>query len=141
MGKRRIDASFVEILFTKPSFILSYETGDHVGVYSENLIETVEEAERLLNLPPDTYFSIHTDKEDGTPLGGSTLTPPFPPCTLREALTRYADLLSAPKKACYMQSRLSVFYLLPCEYQVSDDQMHVFFFFAVCFNCIGSLCF
>lgn len=25
--------------------------------------------------------------------------------------------------------RLSVFYLLPCEYQVSDDQMHAFFFF------------
>ncbi|KAI7733572.1 hypothetical protein M8C21_005174, partial [Ambrosia artemisiifolia] len=78
---------------------LSYETGDHVGVYCENLTEVVEEAERLIGLPADTYFSLHTDNEDGTPLGGPTLQPPFPPCTLRKALTNYADLLSSPKKS------------------------------------------
>ncbi|KAI7733578.1 hypothetical protein M8C21_005180 [Ambrosia artemisiifolia] len=78
---------------------LLYETGDHVGVYCENLTEVVEEAERLIGLPADTYFSLHTDNEDGTPLGGPTLQPPFPPCTLRKALTNYADLLSSPKKS------------------------------------------
>ncbi|KAF5804773.1 putative NADPH--hemoprotein reductase [Helianthus annuus] len=78
---------------------LSYETGDHVGVYCENLIEVVEEAEKLIGLPADTYFSLHIDNEDGTPLGGPTLQPPFPPCTLRKALTNYADLLSSPKKS------------------------------------------
>ncbi|KAC9955884.1 hypothetical protein R6Q59_035699 [Mikania micrantha] len=75
-----------------------YETRDHVGVYCENLVEVLEEAERLMGLPSNTYFSIHTENEDGTPLGGPSLQPHFPPCTSRKELTNYADLLSSPKK-------------------------------------------
>ncbi|MFS7916542.1 putative NADPH--hemoprotein reductase [Helianthus anomalus] len=82
---------------------LLYGTGDHVGVYCENLIEVMEEAEKLMGLPADTYFSLHVDNEDGAPLGGPILQPPFPPCTLRKALTNYQILLKS-----FIQERLAL---------------------------------
>eukprot|EP00842_Homolaphlyctis_polyrhiza_P002148 jgi/Hompol1/2934/HPOL_003059-RA len=75
---------------------LTYQTGDHVGVYAENSPVEVERLAAALNITDlDRVIDLVANPDSHTP-GAKK---PFPtPCTLRAALTSYVDLSHLPKQ-------------------------------------------
>ncbi|GAB4821850.1 hypothetical protein N2152v2_008896 [Parachlorella kessleri] len=92
---RGSDRSCVHVEVDVSGSDIAYEAGDHVAVFAENSASVVEAAAKLLGLPLSHCFQLVQ------PLGNPHCLPePFHgPVTLRCALARYADLLSAPSKA------------------------------------------
>lgn len=82
-----------------PATRTSPPAGDHVAVFAENSDAVVAAAAATLGLPLDYCFrlSLPSPNKHSLPepaVGG--------PLTLRRALARYADLLSAPNKAALL---------------------------------------
>jgi len=86
-----------------------YEAGDHVGVCVENSPDVVAAAAAALGMSLSTCFKLRLPPGNA----GSLPEPPKGPVTLRFALARLADLLSAPSKAAL--SALGAFASDPVE--------------------------
>ena len=86
--------SCVHIEFDISGSGMTYQPGDHLGVFAENAFPVVQQAAACLHLPLDYSFTLSIPT--GAP---ASLMEPFPsPCTLRTALSKYTDLLSPPRK-------------------------------------------
>jgi len=74
------------------SDLLTYEPGDHLGVFPENDTAVVEYAAKILGVDLDAVFSIYpvTGKELSNKVVG--------PTTVRQALLQWCDLTNPPRK-------------------------------------------
>ena len=82
--------SCVHIEFDISDSGITYQPGDHLGVFAENSLPVIQRAAACLRLPLDHSFSLSVP--EGSPV---SLPQPFSnPCTLATALAKYTDLLS-----------------------------------------------
>jgi NADPH-ferrihemoprotein reductase len=73
---------------------LTYETGDHLGVFAENAPDVVDRVCKLLKVSKQTPMELV--RRDDAP---KSLLPVFPgPISVGIAVARYADVLSMPRK-------------------------------------------
>ena len=73
---------------------LTYEIGDHLGVFAENAPDVVDRVCKLLKVSKQTPMELV--RRDDAP---KSLLPVFPgPISVGIAVARYADVLSMPRK-------------------------------------------
>jgi len=71
---------------------ISYEPGDHLGVFPENSMSIVEEAAKRLQVDLSATFSLFAaNAKDPKPFIG--------PCTVQQALLQWCDLTNPPRKS------------------------------------------
>ncbi len=86
--------SCVHVEFDISKSGITYQPGDHLGVFAENSLPVIQRAAACLHLPLDHSFILSIP--EGSPV---FLSHPFPnPCTLAAALAKYTDLLNPPRK-------------------------------------------
>eukprot|EP00475_Leptophrys_vorax_P035715 TRINITY_DN5919_c0_g1_i1.p1 TRINITY_DN5919_c0_g1~~TRINITY_DN5919_c0_g1_i1.p1 ORF type:complete len:620 (-),score=164.24 TRINITY_DN5919_c0_g1_i1:103-1764(-) len=78
--------------FEAPKNLLSYKTGDYLGVFPQNRPEIVNSYLDHMGVNPDQVFAL-------THIVGEKKSPFPTPCTVRDYLTHYADLTGPLKKA------------------------------------------
>lgn len=105
----RSDRSCLHVELDISDVDVIYETGDHVALLPENCSEIVEAAGASLGVSLDTVFSLEIPESNP-----QDLEAPFPgPVTLRNALSKYADLTNPPQKSSLKM--LSAFATDPIE--------------------------
>ena len=73
---------------------MQYKTGDHLGVFAENGKDVTKRVAKALKLDVDEVFRLV--KPSGAP---ASLAEPFAtPMTVGDAIARYADVLTPPRK-------------------------------------------
>ncbi|KAK9721087.1 hypothetical protein K7432_003692 [Basidiobolus ranarum] len=76
-----------------------YNTGDHLEIAPENDSELVEEVAITLGYALDAVFEVEIENPSNSGLSSRSLAANLKgPCTIRDALTYYADLQAAPSR-------------------------------------------
>ena len=88
------DRSCVHVEFDISGSSVQYKTGDHLGVFAENGKDVTKRVAKALKLDVDEVFRLV--KPSGAP---ASLAEPFAtPMTVGDAIARYADVLTPPRK-------------------------------------------
>lgn len=88
------DRSCVHVEFDLTGSSVHYKTGDHLGVFAENSKDITKRVAKVLKCDVEQVFRLR--KPDNAP---ASLAEPFAtPMTVGDALARYADVLTPPRK-------------------------------------------
>lgn len=87
------DRSCLHVEISTHGKLLTYQPGDHLGIYPQNDLTLVHKLAKLLNADLDKIISVHPiDDHSGR-------NAYFGPCTLKAALLQYYDITSPAKKS------------------------------------------